>query len=75
MAKKGNPTKAATLATTIRQEFHIDSEKVQSLNKIAEETDISKSEIVRRALALWFSQNPVEQFISENSKAPTKPKL
>jgi predicted transcriptional regulator len=68
MAKKGNPSKASMLPMTLRQEFHIDSDKVQYLNKIAENTDISKSEIVRRALALWISQNPVDEFIRKNSK-------
>lgn len=67
MAKRGNPTKASEPATTVRQEFRIDPHQLDYLNQIAASTSITKAEIVRRALALWITQNPVEHFIKQNS--------
>ena len=68
MAKRGNPTKASASPTTIRQEFRIEPEQVEYLDKIAESTSIGKAEIVRRALDLWIRQNPLDDFIKQNSK-------
>lgn len=68
MAKRGNPTKASESPITVRQEFRIEPEQVEYLNQIAESTSIGKAEIVRRALDLWIRQNPLDDFIKQNSK-------
>lgn len=67
MAKRGNPTKAASTPTTIRQEFRIEPEQLDYLNKIAESTPVTKAEVVRRALDMFISKHPLQDFIKENS--------
>lgn len=72
MAKRGNPIKPTTSPTGIRQEFYIDCDNVNLLNQIADNTTITKSEVVRRALDMWFAQNPIDDFIKNNPKTSKK---
>lgn len=72
MAKRGNPIKATLPSTGIRQEFYIDCNNVNLLNQIATNTGTTKSDVVRRALDLWFAQNPIDEFIKNNPKPSKK---
>jgi hypothetical protein len=68
MAKRGNPIKSSLSQKKTRQEFCIDVEQIKYLDEIASSTNITKADIVRRALSLWISQNSLDEFIKANSK-------
>lgn len=72
MAKRGNPIKPSLFQKTVRQEFRIDIEHVKYLDEIASSTNITKADIVRRALSLWISQNPLDEFIKATSKSSSE---